>query len=163
MSTNQESERDLFVYRVVEAADAERAFSGEDALENGGRWSEPGSAVVYTAGSLPLAALEALAHLDADAVKREFVFVSARVPARLPLHRCQCPPSGWCAHPPTLASKRYGARWLDSGACAVLAVPSVVVPSENNFLLDPNHKDFARIEIERPQRFRFDHRLLRRR
>jgi len=42
---------------------------------------------------------------------------------------------------------------------AVLGVPSAVTPGEMNYLLDPRHPDYRRIEIGVPKRFSPDPRL----
>jgi RES domain-containing protein len=151
---------EITVYRIVEADSAETAFTGDDAFENGGRWSEPGHAVVYTAGSLALAALESLVHRKHDARGTRFVCVSARIPETVSLVRGQRLPREWNARPPKDASRLFGSRWLHAKRHAVLAVPSVVLPSEHNFLLDPAHPDFVAIVVGRPVPFRFDPRLL---
>jgi len=149
------------VYRIVESVDAERAFTGEDSMQEGGRWSEPGHAVVYSSGSLPLAALELLVHLDEDVRHKRFVCVAARIPATVSLTRCQRLPREWNTQPPKDASRLVGSRWLRTGRHAVLAVPSAVVPTEHNFLIDPAHPDFAHIEVSAAVPFRFDPRLVR--
>jgi RES domain-containing protein len=41
----------------------------------------------------------------------------------------------------------------------VLQVPSVVVPAEFNYPVNPRHADFANLQIRKPSRFRFDSRL----
>lgn len=41
-----------------------------------------------------------------------------------------------------------------------MRLPSVVVPSEFSFLLNPNHADFSKIKIGKPVPFSFDTRLL---
>lgn len=43
----------------------------------------------------------------------------------------------------------------------VLAVPSVLVPTETNYLINPNHPDFPKISIGNPEDFQFDPRLTR--
>jgi RES domain-containing protein len=43
---------------------------------------------------------------------------------------------------------------------AVLAVPSVIIPEEFNYLLNPAHPDFKKISIGKPEPFAFDPRLL---
>jgi RES domain-containing protein len=151
----------LMVYRIIESTDAERAFTGDDSMEKGGRWSEPGHAVIYTSGSLPLAALELLVHLDGDVRQQRFVCVAARIPATVSLTRCQKLPREWNARPPKDASRLVGSRWLRTRRHAVLAVPSAVVPTEHNFLIDPAHPDFFHIEVSAPVPFRFDPRLVR--
>lgn len=154
-----EAHGEIIVYRIVEAGRADTAFTGEDALENGGRWSEPGDAVVYTSGSLPLAALEALVHGKGRNSTR-YVCIPAHIPDHVSLTRGSRLPREWNARPPKSASRLFGTRWLRSGRHAVLAVPSAVMPSEHNFLLDPTHPDFAAIQVGRPVPFRFDPRLM---
>jgi RES domain-containing protein len=153
------SGKGFLVYRVVLAAQAARAYTGAEALEKGGRWTEPGFAVVYTASSCALAALEALVHLDDHAQQRRFVVVPARVPGSLRLASCRCPPPRWDMRPHGPASQRIGARWLRAGRSAVLEVPSVVVRHERNYLLATDHPDFARIRVLPALPFRFDPRL----
>ena len=42
---------------------------------------------------------------------------------------------------------------------AVLSVPSVLVPQERNYLLNPAHPDFARIKRGKPKAFAIDPRF----
>jgi RES domain-containing protein len=70
---------------------------------------------------------------------------------------------GWDATPPD-ASIRFGTDWARERRSVVLRVPSVVVRSESNFVLNPEHPDFARtVRIGDAEPFAFDPRLLRRR
>ena len=41
----------------------------------------------------------------------------------------------------------------------MLAVPSVIVPQEVNYVVNPEHADFTQIEIGRAERFAVDARL----
>jgi len=54
------------------------------------------------------------------------------------------------------------ASWRRLGSrqgSAVLSVPSVIL-GERNYVLNPAHTDFARIEFAQPEAFRFDLRLI---
>jgi RES domain-containing protein len=42
----------------------------------------------------------------------------------------------------------------------VLALPSVIIPGELNYLLNPAHPDFKRITVGKPEKFNFDPRLI---
>ncbi len=42
----------------------------------------------------------------------------------------------------------------------MLALPSVIIPGELNYLLNPAHPAFKRIAVGKPERFTFDPRLL---
>ncbi len=53
-----------------------------------------------------------------------------------------------------------GDKWLISKETLVLKIPSVIIPSEYNFLLNPVHSDIKKIKIVRKEKFEFDKRLL---
>ena len=146
-------------YRIVKARHARTAFSGEGARIAGGRWNLPGDAVVYASASLALAAIETFVHLGEDAVHLRFVSFRIDIPDDVPVARCRRPPQRWRAEPPEEPSMRYGSNWVRRGRTAVLEVPSVFVPSERNFLLNPAHPDFARLRMSRPTAFVFDPRM----
>ena len=146
-------------FRLVKAHHARSAFSGEGARVAGGRWNRPGDAVVYTSASLALAAFETFVHLGEDAVHLRFVYFNAEIPDTLAIQRCRKPPPRWRAEPPEEEAMRYGSRWLRGARTAVLEVPSAIVPSERNYLLNPLYPEFRRIRISRAMPFLFDPRM----
>jgi RES domain-containing protein len=147
-------------WRIVKASHAAAAFDGEGARLYGGRWNSPGSALVYTAQSEALAALELLVHLRAPQLLASYVSIPADFDEELvevlPAARL---PSGWRRYPAASALQRIGDRWVAEGRSAVLRVPSAVVPRESNYLLNPAHRAFARVAVGRPAAFEFDGRL----
>jgi len=54
-----------------------------------------------------------------------------------------------------------GDAWIKSGRPAALRVPSVIVPGEFNYLLNPRHPDFSNLKFGEPAAFLFDPRLSR--
>ena len=62
---------------------------------------------------------------------------------------------------PTTITRDMGTRWAQDLTSAVLAVPSAVVPREYNYILNPRHSDFARLQFLTPEPFYFDDRLWR--
>src|SRR5262245_46864250 len=90
---------EITVYRIVEAAKADAAFTGEDMLACGGRWTEPGDAVVYTSGSFPLAVLEALVHGYGNSHAVRYVCIPAHIPDLVSLTRGPRLPREWNARP----------------------------------------------------------------
>lgn len=125
----------------------------------GGRWNLPGDAVVYASASLALAAMETFIHLGEDGLHIPFVSFRIEIPDTVRVQRCRRPPAGSHDEPPQEPSMRYGSAWLRRGGTAVLEVPSVIVPSESNYLLNPLHGDFSRIRIGRARPFAFDPRM----
>lgn len=147
--------------RIVEAPFAAAAFSGEGARRAGGRWNSPGTAVIYTAGSESLAILEMLVHLQSHELLKRYVLFEVSFDERL--LRAIDPgalPKTWRKSPPGAAVQRVGDAWVASGVSAILRVPSVLVPREWNYLLNPAHRDFKQIRIGPRQPVRFDPRLV---
>lgn len=114
---------------------------------------------MYASASLALAAIETFVHLGEDAVHIRFVYFRIDIPDAVTLERCRRLPTRWRAEPPEEPSMRYGSAWVRRGRTAVLEVPSVIVPSEKNYLLNPDHPNFARLRVGRPTRFVVDPRL----
>ncbi len=69
-------------------------------------------------------------------------------------------PADWASHPPVRSTQQIGDDWISRASSPVLSVPSVVVPEERNYLLNPNHKRFAEIQILPPAPCKIDPRLL---
>ncbi len=68
--------------------------------------------------------------------------------------------AGWDARPYTGASQAVGDAWLAEGRSLALRVPSVVVASEWNVLVNPQHPAFGEVEVSAPVAAPFDPRLL---
>lgn len=115
--------------------------------------------MVYASDSLALAAIETFVHLGDDALRIRFVYFKIEIPDGLAIQVCRKPPRNWRAEPPGDGSMRYGSRWFRAARSAVLEVPSAIVPSERNYLLNPLHPDFRRIRVSRPMPFVFAPRM----
>ena len=63
----------LTAWRIYKPKHAATAFTGEEASLFGGRWNNKGVAVVYTASSISVAALEMLVHLQAAEILKKYV------------------------------------------------------------------------------------------
>ena len=57
------------------------------------------------------------------------------------------------------AAMAAGTEWAVAGRTAVLRVPSVIVPEDANYLVNPAHPDAARIVASAPMRVEWDPRL----
>jgi RES domain-containing protein len=149
-------------WRIVKTRHAASAFDGEGARLEGGRWNSPGSLMVYTAGSAALAALEMLVHLGRGATLPAYVLIACAFEQTLvsQLDRSRLP-SDWRSYPALPELQFLGDEWLRSEASPVLEVPSALIPTEPNYLLNPRHRDFASIALATPEPFEFDLRLLR--
>lgn len=148
----------LRAWRIVKEKHVASAFDGEGARLYGGRWNSIGTRVVYTSGSKALAALEFLVHLNPPVLFKlvaiPIAFEDALVEKVAKL------PAGWTQHPPPPATQHIGDLWVNKARSAVLELPSVIIPDEPNYLINPTHPDFPKITIGKPTPFSFDPRLL---
>lgn len=147
-------------WRIVKTRFAGAAFDGEGARLHGGRWTSPGLPAVYTAEHVSLALLEVLVHLRDSRFLPSYSLCRASFPAAL-VRRIDLAdlPEDWRGLPAPPDLQGTGDRWLESGASAVLEVPSAVVPQERNYLLNPAHPEFGEIELGAPASFSWDQRL----
>lgn len=146
------------VFRVCRARYAR--LDGTGARLAGGRWNSPGRAVVYMAESIALAVLENLVHMTSQDFPRGYVCVAAALPDGVRIiqeRELRLQPSLR-----DLSTAQLGDWWLQSQTSAILQVLSVVIAGENNFLLNPGHPGFARVQVEPPAIFHFDERLFER-
>ncbi len=150
----------ITAWRIVKASRTSGAFSGEGARRYGGRWNHPGTAVVYLADSLALAALEQFVHLGRAHANLAFAAFQVTFPDSLveSLRRSDLP-ARWRQEPAPGDTMDIGSAWVAAGRSAVLQVPSVLVPPEHNYVLNPGHPDFKAVTIADPQPFTFDPRM----
>jgi RES domain-containing protein len=148
------------VWRLVTARFADSAFSGEGARLYGGRWNPKGVPMVYTSGTQSLAMLEML--VQDEPLRARYVILPATLPKGMKIERItpERLPAGWRDFAAREQLQAIGADWARRRSSAVLAVPSAVIPSEANYLLNPLHPSFARIEIGEAQDFITDLRLV---
>jgi RES domain-containing protein len=149
-------------WRIVKKRHAESAFDGEGARQYGSRWNSPGFSVAYASDSRALCLLEVLAGLGSVGPLPAYVLIPATFDDSLVLPVPQeSLPSDWRQSPPPPSTQRIGAEWVNQARSAILRVPSVMVPAEHNYLLNPTHPDFRHIRIGFPEEITIDSRLLR--
>jgi RES domain-containing protein len=85
--------------------------------------------------------------------RRKRLFSHAEIPGhQLPLN--------WREHPPPDLLKAWGDQFSEEGSYLALKVPSVLVPQEFNYLLNPSHPAFKKIKVVTQDIVRIDERLL---
>jgi RES domain-containing protein len=152
----------ITAWRIFKPKHAKSAFTGEGARLYGGRWNSKGTPVIYTAGSLALAALEMLVHLQAPQVLEAYLAAPVTFDEKLVSDLQQASlPRDLFKTPAPWVLQYLGNTWVREQQSAVLRVPSAVIHSEYNYLLNPAHRDFGKIARGKPRRFRFDPRLAR--
>ncbi len=139
-------------------------LSGTGAEQTGGRWNAEGDPLVYTSETQALACLETLVHLNAGGLPLNRYLVSVTIPDSVQAGAWTLTPGslpvGWDANPAGRASVKVGSAWIRSMACALLRVPSVIMPDEYNVLINPLHADSRGIAAVKVRKWLYDPRLI---
>jgi len=151
----------MLVWRVTPKAHAEQSLNGEGAQRYGGRWNHVGIAVVYTSQSLSLAVLEYLVNLPIADLPDDLVSIQIEIPDDLPRTEITIKdlPENWRTFPAIEELKDISAEWARQATVPILVVPSVVIPNELNYLINPKHPLSRGIVIESVDPFALDTRL----
>jgi len=153
------SSAELSLWRLVRP-DFAPSLDGRGAERYGGRWNSPGLPAVYCASHLSLAVLEYFVHLPPEMRRRDSLPLMTAVELRLDGGMVEVVGSDdldrlgdltWC--------RARGDDWLKRGEALALAVPSVVVPQEQNVILNPRHGEFGSVRVVELARFPLDPRL----
>lgn len=138
-------------------------FSGFGAYLTPGRWHLRGNRVIYTSEAASLAALEYLAHLKPDTIPADISMLEFEVPDDISIEHQNAPETlnlDWRGLHLPVELQTFGTHWLVECRTAILAVPSAIIPSETNFLLNPAHPEISRMRIVGEEPFFYDPRLI---
>ena len=149
------------VYRII----AEKHSGVLKASGYAARWNSAGVEVIYTASSAALACLESVVHRDYLELKLKFALVTIEIPEALNIKQVRKSElvNGWndFGEDAYMICRKAGDNWIKVSKSAVLKVPSVIVKSEFNYLLNPNHPEINKIKIVNTEPFLFDPRIIR--
>jgi len=147
------------VYRLSKANYA-HDLSGAGAEKFGGRWNTQGVPMLYTSQSRALSTAEIAVHTPMGILPEEYVLVTLEIPGHsiftLPLVDL---PRDWKAIPPSLSTRSLGDQFIKGKKYLTMKVPSIVVPGEYNFVINPRHERMNEIKIISVEPFEFDTRL----
>ncbi len=111
-------------WRIAKRKHSKAAFSGEGARLYGGRWNHPGTAMIYTAETQSLAALELLVHLDSTALLDQYILIEVGIEKSLILRLdLKEWPKDWRESPPPARLREIGDAWSEAGKSVALRVP----------------------------------------
>jgi RES domain-containing protein len=100
--------------------------------------------------------IEYLVHIDVDDAPRDLVVAPADIPAtvsRVAINEKRLP-ANWRQSPAPPGLAAIGDGFVSGNRAAILIVPSVLAPSESNWLVNPRHPDFAKIRVHPVEEFR---------
>lgn len=137
-------------------------FSGEGARLYGGRWNKRGTNMLYFSTSLSLSVLEILVHFNQEYAPQDLYYIEVEIPDKfinlkanlgsIKLHLRD--------NPPHYSTKHFGSSWAEKKEDLALAVPSAILPIENNIIVNPLHPSISKFKIINNFKLDLDTRLL---
>lgn len=136
-------------------------LSGKGAALSGNRWNSKGTEIIYTSGSRALAMAEVAVHLTLATLPMDFMMLEIRLPEDILIKKISSEelPFRWNAFPHSPKTQFFGDKFIHQNKYSVFQVPSAVVQGDFNYLLNPFHSDFKRIELISKSDFPLDTRI----
>lgn len=154
------------LYRITKEKWIDR-LDGVGAFKAGARWNSRGVYAVYTSSSMSLATLESLVHLQVDTIPNDYFSCEIEIPKsvessfqELNLKEAEKLTPLWDQFPYSPETQAYGDKFFNEKKYLLLKVPSVVVKTEFNYLINPLHPDFKKIININASPYSFDSRLI---
>lgn len=128
----------MIAYRITHKRYFASAWDWQSASLNGGRWNSVGTPMVYTSPSLSLALLEIMVHLHFPRNLDHFAVLQLTLDDSDIMTLPAASLTGdWIAE--QSHTRSIGDAFIASNAAAGLLVPSGIVGTEQNLLINPNH------------------------
>ncbi|SDT69515.1 RES domain-containing protein [Mucilaginibacter mallensis] len=147
----------MLVYRIALAKYAGKLIASGRAA----RWNPNEVEMIYTASSRSLACLENVVHRNQVGLSQLFSILTIECPDHIKIKTISLDdlPKNWTDFDQMTITQSIGERWIRENESAILQVPSSIVNEEVNYLINPNHQDFASIRLIKAQPFVFDDRI----
>lgn len=124
------------VYRITKTLYA-GDLEGTGSKLYGGRWNSVGTPCIYTSESRALAILEYTVNANIDMIPRRLSLCVFEIDEkRIQSVQIKDLPGNWTDIPAPSSTKEFGSAIL-AADCAILRIPSIVVPDEFNYILNP--------------------------
>jgi RES domain-containing protein len=139
-----------------------RRLDGRGGIKASARWHSRGRPIVYLAETATGALAEALVHLELDPnnLPRNYKLLKSEAPDDISIRNITKSdlPRNWVED--EVATRTIGDEWLASNETALLRVPSAIAPESFNMLLNPMHREAARVLVVDYREYPWDRRLL---
>lgn len=147
------TQRKLIAYRCIWEKAAEELIS----TGISGRWNLKGDQVVYASESRSLASLEVLVHAENSFLLSKYKFMKITFPENI-IRNIGIMDTNFLRD--VKECRNYGHEWYHNKTSVVLRVPSVIIPYENNYVINTTHPDMNMVKVDKIELFhRFDPRL----
>lgn len=125
------------------------------------RWNPNEVEIIYTASSRSLACLENVVHRSQTGLNQLFSVMTIQIDDHIKKEIIKLSDlhEDWTEFHQMPFTQSIGEKWIRANRTAVLEIPSSVIAEEVNYLLNPSHEDFKRIELIKTELFVFDNRI----
>lgn len=149
----------MIVYRITGRKHASD-ITGSGAAIYGGRWNKKGSPVLYTGISKEIALLEVVVHTPQSIIPKLDILTIEIPDDSIEKINLKKLPDNWGNYPaPTLLAE-IAEEWIESNRSIALEVPSAIIHTSSNFILNCRHPEYNRVKIIEHSEFNFDSRLI---
>jgi RES domain-containing protein len=149
----------MLVYRIAKEQYA-NDLSGYGAKLFGGRWNSTGTPCLYTSQSRALALLEYSVNVNIEFMPLKLFFSIIEIKDDLiEFIDKNDLPTNWSSIPSSSSTKIFGSEKLNNSGYPILRLPSVIIPNEYNFIINPLKIDSGAIKITSIEECEFDFRI----
>lgn len=149
----------MIVYRITNSKRASD-ISGTGAALNPGRWNIKGTPVLYTSESKEIALLENIVHLPPMLTPTLDILTIEFPDDSITKFEINDLPTNWLHYPAPTNLSILGQMWVEEGKFLALMVPSCIIHSSFNVILNCSHRDYrSKVRIIDQRSFYFDSRL----
>lgn len=135
------------------------SLTGEGAKLHGGRWNMLSIPCIYTSESIALSVLEYAANVRLEEMPQNLSITVYELPLKSWKEvNASSLPKNWRSVPVPEETKVFGSALLRENNLA-LKVPSAIIPSEFNFILNPLANNFNLVKIVSINPFTMDRRI----
>lgn len=148
----------MLVYRITGKKYA-KDLSGTGAAMVGGRWNKKGTPVLYTGESKEIALLETIVHTPPMLVPDLDILTFEIPDDSITEIKIKDLPENWLDYPAPSILAKIGEDWINKGETIALKVPSCIIHSSHNYVLNCRHPNYKDVKLIEHKDFHFDSRL----
>jgi RES domain-containing protein len=150
----------MILYRITKSKYA-ADLSGYGAAIHPGRWNKRGTSVLYTGMTAEIALLETLVQLP-NMLTPRLDMVTIQIPDKSCFEYSIADlPENWSNYPAPTILAEIGQRWVNENKYLGLIVPSCIIPTAKNVVLNCQHVRYREVSIVDQKPFQIDKRLIR--
>jgi RES domain-containing protein len=148
----------MILYRISNQIYS-KDISGKGAALFGGRWNSKGNYALYLSSHISLAVLEILVNYNYEQLMHNtFDIVTIEIKNDKSIESIKNLESNWRYLPKY--TKEIGDHFLMDKSKLMLKIPSAIIETEYNYLLNPEHIEFKKIKLINISPLKLDNRLI---